>query len=450
MSPVTVIGHRHPDLDSVAAAISYAALKKNLGETGYSAAVAGEMNRESRYVLDKLNIPHPPVVSNVRARVEDLLDPGSGVTVLPSATLREVAHLVQYHDQKTLPVTDASQRLLGLVTIGDVAATFMERLGGTVEAGEAKALIDSVMETRVSSIMKTGNLLMFERQDAVEEARSTMLKSRFRNYPVIDEDNRLLGMISRYHLLRMKRKQLVLVDHNEKSQAVEGIEEAEILEVIDHHRVGDIQSVNPIYFRNEPVGATSTLIALMFRERGQIPAATIASLMLAGIVSDTMIFRSPTTTSRDREMANWLSGLSGLDMEKWGREIFKVASPSTGVEPARLIADDLKEYTFGETRFAVAQIETADLPVLLEQTAAFRQAMDELAAQQGYELLFLMITDIFVGGSQLLVAGGKQAAGAAMFGAPDSAEIFLNGIMSRKKQVIPSIFQALARQEMGF
>lgn len=450
MSIVIVIGHRNPDLDSVAAAIAYATLKRALGETHFEAAVAGELNRESRYVLDKLGIGCPPIISDVRARVEDLLDPGAGVTVLPSATLREVAHLVKYHDQKTLPVTDASQRLLGLVTIGDVASTFMERLGGPVEPAQAKALIDSVMDTRVSSIMKTEGLVMFERQDAVDEARGTMLKSRYRNYPVIDEDNRLLGIISRYHLLRMKRKQLVLVDHNEKSQAVDGIEEADILEVIDHHRVGDIQSVNPIYFRNEPVGATSTLISIMFREKGQTPTVPISSLMLAGIMSDTMIFRSPTTTSRDREMANWLAGLSGLDMEKWGREIFSVASPSTGVEPARLITHDLKEYTFGKTSFAVAQIETADLPVLLEQTTALRQAMDDLAAQRGYELFFLMLTDIFMGGSQLLVAGEKKAAGAAMFGATENTEIFLNGIMSRKKQVIPAIFQALARQEMGF
>ncbi len=450
MYPVIVIGHRNPDLDSVAAAISYAALKQATGETRCQAAVAGELNRESRYVLTRLGIEHPPLVSDVRARVEDLLDPDAGITVLPSATLREVGRLVKHYDQKTIPVTDASQRLLGLVTIGDVASAFMEHLSGEVEAGEAKQRIDAVMETRVSSIMKTENLVMFERHDTVDEARTSMLKSRYRNYPVIDEDNRLLGMISRYHLLSMKRKQLILVDHNEKSQAVDGIEEADILEVIDHHRVGDIQSVNPIYFRNEPLGATSTLIAIMFRERALIPSIPVASLLLAGIMSDTMIFRSPTTTSRDREMANWLSGLSGLDFEKWGREIFQVASPSTGVDPARLIADDLKEYTFGKTSFAVAQIETADLTLLLSQTPALREAMDELARQRSYDLFFLMLTDIFVGGSQLLVAGDKQAAGISMFGSGENSELFLNGIMSRKKQVIPTIFQALARQEMGF
>ncbi|MGE5404745.1 MAG: putative manganese-dependent inorganic diphosphatase, partial [Candidatus Saccharibacteria bacterium] len=309
--PVIIIGHKNPDLDSVASAVAYARFKQATGSANYIAATAGEINRESRFVLDRMNIGIPPVIPDVKARVEDLLDDESCPTLRPNCSLYDVGMIIRETSTKTLPVVDASNRLLGLVTIGDLAMTFLSHLGPQADTQQAGENVQLILKSPVSSIMKEANLIVFDKDDTVDEVKQTMLKSRYRNYPVIDEDNRFIGMISRYHLLKMKRKMLVLVDHNESKQAVEGIEEAELLEVIDHHRVGDIQTVDPILFRNEPVGATSTLVAEVYRSYNIEPEQGIAGLLLSGILSDTMIFRSPTTTDRDRRAAEWLSELSG-------------------------------------------------------------------------------------------------------------------------------------------
>lgn len=447
--PIIIIGHKNPDLDSIASAIAYTALKRLEGETNVIAGTAGELNRETLHVLTTLGIKPPVRINDVRARVVDLLaDEEPDAVLSPDMRLQEAGNLLRNRKSKTLAVVDAERRLLGLVTIGDLAMLLMDGLADLSSPEEAGSRVQAIFDTHLAEIMRTDNLVIFDDHDSVAEAREMMLKTRFRNYPVTDDENRFLGMISRYHLLSMKRKQVILVDHNEKTQAVDGVEEAELLEVIDHHRVGDLESITPIYFRNEPVGATCTLIADMYREKGHVPDESTAGLLLSGILSDTMIFRSPTTTGKDRQMAEWLSALSQLEIESWGREIFREASPIDIDDTRQAINEDLKEYRYGNITFAVAQIETADMSLLQRHIPAIKETMRKISETRGYDLMFLMVTDIFVEGTQLLIAGERSDLGARIFGDDEQEEVFLKGVLSRKKQIVPLIFKALAQNEM--
>ncbi|MGE5371143.1 MAG: putative manganese-dependent inorganic diphosphatase [Solirubrobacterales bacterium] len=445
---VIVIGHRNPDLDSVASAIAYARLKNDTGEYAASPGVAGDLNRETAFVLERLGIESPRIIQDLKARVEDLLDEEPWPALRPEATCFDAADLVRSRGVKTIPICDAKGRLLGILTAGDLALTFMNHLTPDLPDAQAAGAVRAVWQMPVSSMMKKDQLLTFDQYDPVDEARQTMLKSRFRNYPVVDENNRFLGMISRYHLLNLSRKKVILVDHNEKKQSLEGIEEAEIIEIIDHHRLGDLQSINPILFRNEPIGATSTLVSELYRSAGSPPERPVAGLLLAGILSDTMIFRSPTTTNRDRAAAQWLAEISGLQIEKLGRDIVREASPVDVSDPVGLITGDLKEYSFNDANFAVAQVETGDMTQLENDLPALREALETLQKKQGFDLIFLMITDIFIGGTKLLIFGEQSAFMREAISGGFEAEPFIDGMMSRKKQLVPLIFQALARQEL--
>ncbi|MEN6328470.1 MAG: putative manganese-dependent inorganic diphosphatase, partial [Syntrophomonas sp.] len=264
MKPIYVIGHKNPDVDCVASAIAYQTYKKLIDQGPYIAAAAGEINDELRYVLDYLDFDEPLVVKNVGTTVEDLLEDKPAVNVSGDMTLLELSNLMRREKLKTVPVLDENQRFLGLLTIGDMAMIFMDNLGDGQNIEKSPDRLRRILETKVAGIMKTRDLMLFEKDEALDEVRKQMLATRFRNYPVVDGQNHFLGLISRYNLLDMKRKKVILVDHNEKKQAVDGIEEAEILEIVDHHRVGDLQTLSPIFFHNEPVGSTSTLVAELF------------------------------------------------------------------------------------------------------------------------------------------------------------------------------------------
>jgi manganese-dependent inorganic pyrophosphatase len=323
MKPIMVIGHRNPDVDSVAAAIGYKTYKQSTAQGLFVAASAGEINEETRFILDYFGYEPPTVVWNVRNTVEDLLDDREIVAISTDMSLAELGNLMRSHDLKTLPVLDQAGRLLGLVTIGDLAMVFMDSLIPTRDINSAPDILRELLSRQVADVMMTRDLVLFEKDESVEEARKHMLSTRYRNYPVVDEQNAFLGFVSRYNLLEMKRKKLILVDHNERKQAVEGVEETEILEIIDHHRVGDLQTISPIYFHNEPVGSTCTLIAEKFLTAGMALGTNLAGLLLSGMLSDTMIFKSPTTTSKDRQIAQQLQDISGLEGLEWGKQILK-------------------------------------------------------------------------------------------------------------------------------
>jgi manganese-dependent inorganic pyrophosphatase len=447
LKPIYVIGHKNPDIDSVAAAISYKVYKQSTDKGVYIAAAAGELNDEVKKLLDHLEFEYPMIVTNVGTTVEDLLDDERALYVGADTTLVELGNIIRNNKLKTVPVLDEKQKFLGLITIGDMAMIFLEALGTGRDIDHSPEILRRVLDQKVSAIMKSRNLVLFEKDEKVDEARKLMLSTRFRNYPVVDEDNYFLGMISRYNLLQMKRKQIILVDHNEKKQAVDGVEEAEIMEIIDHHRVGDLQTIMPIYFHNEPVGSTSTLVAERFLNNKIFIATNLAALLLSGIITDTMIFKSPTTTAKDKRIAEEMERICGLNPIEWGKKLFTESSRVDKKSDLELISEDLKEYVSGKTMFAISQVETIDLAKFAERRTNLLKTIQDLCAQKGYGLMCLMVTDIFEEGTELIVAGDMSRLVEDEFQHDHiKGGIFLKGVLSRKKQVVPVIYEMLRKQ----
>lgn len=448
MKPIMVIGHKNPDVDSVAAAISYKVYKQTTDQGLFIAASAGEINEETRFILDYFDYDPPALVRNVRNTVEDLLDEHNPITVGTDMTLAELGNLMRSNNLKTVPVLDPNGRLLGLITIGDLAMIFMDSVAATRDVYQAPEILRELFSRKVTDVMMTRDLVLFEKDEPVEEARKHMLSTRFRNYPVVDESNYFLGFISRHNLLQMKRKQLILVDHNERKQAVEGVEEAEILEIIDHHRVGDLQTISPIYFHNEPVGSTCTLIAEKFLTEHMALGTSLAGLLLSGIISDTMIFKSPTTTAKDRKVAQQLQEIAGLDPLEWGKQILYHAVNTETQSDEELITADLKEYNSGSIVFAISQLETIDAKQMAARRKDLGKSLEEIALRRGYAFICLMVTDILEEATELLIAGEKSHLVKAAFGPQDEVGgIFLKGVLSRKKQVVPVLYEVLSREK---
>ena len=264
-----------------------------------------------------------------------------------------------------------------------------------------------------------------------------VLQSRYHVYPILDEHERVVGVLTRYHLLRPRRKRVVLVDHNEAAQSVPGLEEAEILEIIDHHRLADIQTGNPIYVRNEPVGSTNTIIAGMFQERGLFPSDRMAGLLASAIVSDTVMFKSPTCTERDRIIAERMARIAGVSLKDLGKEIFSSSRESKSIE--ELLMSDFKEFHIAGHSLAVAQITSVDTTDLFDRREDFLLAMTDISLEKNYEMLLLMLTDVLLDGTWLLFVGDEEAIRNAFSVQPREGAVFLPHVMSRKKQVIPSL-----------
>lgn len=446
MKPVYVIGHKNPDIDSVAAAISYKVYKQVTDAGIYVAAAAGELSEDIISLLNELEFESPLVLENVRTTVEDLLEDKDITYATTDMSIMELGNLMRKHDIKTIPVLNEDRKFLGLLTVGDLAMIFMDHLGGGKDIEESPRILREIFNHKVADIMKTRDLVLFEKDEAVSEVRKQMLSTRYRNYPVVDEHNRYLGMISRYNLLEMKRKKLILVDHNERKQAVNGIEEAEVLEIVDHHRIGDVETISPIYFRNEPVGSTCTLIGSMFLENKLYISNNLAGLMLSGILSDTMIFKSPTTTEKDQRIAQKLGEFSGLDLFNWGKKIFTNSDHFENSTDEELINEDLKEYKSGNTVFAISQIETIDFEKFSKRKTNLVKTMDEICGKRNYAFMCLMVTDIMEEATELIISGERSYLVEQAFGNTNlDRSIFLKGVMSRKKQVVPVLYEALRK-----
>ncbi|NBJ14209.1 MAG: putative manganese-dependent inorganic diphosphatase [Dehalobacter sp. 4CP] len=297
----------------------------------------------------------------------------------------------------------------------------------------------------VGAVMTSQNLISFNIDDFIDDIQDKMLKTRYRSYPIVDDNNRIQGFISRYHLISQKKKNVILVDHNEKSQTVNGIEEAEILEIIDHHRLGDIQTASPIFLRNEPVGSTSTIVANMFFEMGIRPSKSIAGILCSAILSDTLKFKSPTSTYVDRMTAEKLAEIAGIDdMDKYANQMFKEGSSLQGKTLKEIFYQDFKDYTFGKYRIGIGQVFTMDKEKISEMEDSLIAFMKQLCAEKGYHLLMLFVTDILDQASEVLFSGEEKELISLAFNV-DLGEnsVCLPGIVSRKKQVVPLISAAV-------
>lgn len=281
--------------------------------------------------------------------------------------------------------------------------------------------------------------------ETLDDVRQNMLSSSHSRFPVVNEQGEVLGSISKSSLVDFSKKDVILVDHNERGQSIQGIEEAVIKEVIDHHRINEITTSTPLYMRLEPVGCTSTIIKEIYDEKGVEVPKDIAGLMLSAILSDTLVFNSPTCTDRDIKAATDLAEIAGVDAKKYGRELLIAGSDISDKTPKEILSQDRKRFTMGDYKITIAQINTGDHKGLYKQFDSLIKEMERYNKEHKQDLFVLMITDVVLGGSELVIAGDKKEIARMAFDIPqDDISIYLPGYFSRKKQVVPALMNASA------
>ena len=324
----------------------------------------------------------------------------------------------------------------------DVDPAWLENAGKTcvistpLDASRVARLVYQAIP--ISRPCNTEDLVSFHLDDYIDDVREVVLESRYRCYPVLDENEKVVGTLSRYHLLRPRRKRVVLVDHNELAQAVPGLEQAEILEIIDHHRLADIQTTQPIRVRNEPVGSTTTIITNMYQEHGVMPSPNMAGLMASAILSDTVMFKSPTSTAVDRRMADRMARIANISLDELGKTIFS-ASISDDKPADALLFTDFKDFHIADHDFGVSQITCVDSERMMQRKDEFLAVMQKTMAERGYTLMILMLTDVLLEGTHLLYLGDEDIITQAFGVQLKDHTCFLPGVVSRKKQVIPML-----------
>ena len=297
----------------------------------------------------------------------------------------------------------------------------------------------------VKYFMDKEGITIFNTRDYVENIKDIMAKKRRRDFPVIDRDGKFYGLISSRRLMDADKRRVILVDHNEKTQAVDGIDEANVLEIIDHHRLGGLATLAPVFFRNQPVGCTATIVYDMYRENGIVPDETIAGLLCSAIISDTLMFRSPTCTWLDRETAKVLAELAGVQIEELAEGMFQAGSNLKGKTDKEICFQDFKQFTVGDVKFGVGQINSMNEEELSEIKERLLPYLKKAADSQRLDMVYFMLTNIVKESTELLCYGkrAKEQVIEAFDLPEDTEEIHLEGVVSRKKQLIPTFVISL-------
>jgi manganese-dependent inorganic pyrophosphatase len=299
----------------------------------------------------------------------------------------------------------------------------------------------------VKSFMTKDDITYFHLDDYVDEVRETVAKIRHRDFPILDANQNYVGMFSRRHLMTRQRKKVILVDHNEKTQAVNNIEEAEILEIIDHHRLGSLETMAPVYFRNQPLGCTSTIIYQMYQEKGIPITEQIAGLLCAAILSDTLVFRSPTCTEMDKEAAQKLAEIAGIKVEAFGKAMFEAGSDYENKTEAEILNQDFKIFHSGDIAFGVSQVSAMSREELDRVQSRIMPSLKELCVEKKLDMTFVMLTDILSESTNLVFEGADaEAVVRDAYGSAPQEGVLLKGVVSRKKQLIPTLMNALAER----
>ncbi|MGN1031288.1 MAG: putative manganese-dependent inorganic diphosphatase, partial [Butyricicoccaceae bacterium] len=297
----------------------------------------------------------------------------------------------------------------------------------------------------VRHVMRTDGIISFRSEDPVAEVKAIVAKKRMRYFPILDESGLYIGMVSQRNLLDMERQPVILVDHNERDQAPADVRSAEILEIIDHHRIDSVETNSPIYFRNEPLGSTATIIALMYQENNIPIEPKIAGLLCSAILSDTLMFRSPTCTVIDKRIARQMAEIAGIDLHEHAVTMFNSGSRIMACSDDAIFHMDYKLYSAKGRKFAVSQISSVSQPELDDMKKRMIPYLKELLPVSGMDLLFLMLTNVIGESTELLFAGkmAEQVVRAAFDGDGQDNSIVLPGIVSRKEQMITKLIAAI-------
>ena len=444
-APIIVVGHRNPDNDSISSAVGYAYLKnemaRRLGTAENEVYVPmrlGPLPPESAWVLKANKLPIPQAIPHVHVRVSDAMtaDP---ISIATTATVLEASRLLRTANVRAIVVTNDDGTYAGIISTRNIAnryiaATDLMRGDNASMMKVAADLIESLDE-KVGDLMDT-DVLTLHKDDLLKEASEDMMNSPLREAIVLDEDGFAIGILTRSDVATSPRRKVILVDHNEMSQAAMGIEEADVVEIIDHHRIADVSTTRPIKFLNIPVGSTATIVTQEFRNYGVEIPPEIAAVLLSAVMTDTIILKSPTTTDVDREVADYLANIIGCDVTAFGLSVFKTRGAEDHMPVDELVEADSKEFMVGDATVLIAQHETVDLSAVLSREEEILEHMEAIRRANNYEYVLLMVTDILAEGSQLLCVGDCRQVN-RVFGVDLSQPggVWMPGILSRKKQV---------------
>ncbi|MEG0266981.1 MAG: putative manganese-dependent inorganic diphosphatase [Bacilli bacterium] len=301
------------------------------------------------------------------------------------------------------------------------------------------------LSKNIENIIQTENIICFDENDDVQDFISIANKTKFSNFPVIDKYGKCLGLVKLADLSEKEKKKVILVDHNEYEQSIDGLDEAEIVEIVDHHKIGSIGTSSPINFRNMPVGSSNTIVYMLFKENGIAIPENIAGLMLSGIISDTLLFASPTTTEIDKSTVKKLSKLANVDYNKYGMEMFKAGSSLKGKTEEEIFYTDFKNFTVEGKKIGISQISTVSVSDITEKEEKYISLINSIAKNNDYYILALFVTDILSNGSFIYFNDSSLDILDNCFGLELKQGKYLEGIVSRKKQVIPVIMDSFEK-----
>ena len=409
-------------------ACALADLRKRTGLANVEAICAGRMPARAKWVFDHFHVAPICVKRDVYVRVRDLID-GSVPMIDADMRLDDALRKLETSGESSLPVRSGSGVFAGMLSPAKLLGLFLSKADLSISVGSAPLHRDT---------------MVLADTDRVHDIRSAAVRNAHNHFPVVDEKGVLLGTVLKRAFAETPPFCMILVDHNEVDQGIPGLEELPVVEVVDHHRIAFAKTKEPIKYTSDVVGSTCTLVARMFRGAGLRPTKEIAGMLIAGIVSDTLLFQSPTTTDSDRTLCAWLEKLCGESAEQIMEGLMSVESPLAGMTAEQALSNDAKSYMEGGRKFVLAQVEESQTVLFHRRAAELSAALDKAVAAGGLDFMALMVTDPVRGNSELMFAGDEAVRRALPYRKGKDGVLLMPGVLSRKKQLLPEILAALA------
>lgn len=424
---IYICGHRNPDTDSVMSAYALADLRRRTGMADVEAISAGKLPEKAKWVFEHFGINPPRVKRDVYVRVRHLID--KSVPMLDAdAPLVDSLRRLEQSGQSSLPVRGKDGIFCGMLSPAKLINFFLTRGDVTIPTGRAP--------------LNHGAQILNE-SDPVHDIRSAVVRNPHNHFPVVDENGHLLGTLLKSAFAQEPPFRIILVDHNETDQGIPGLGEVPVIEVVDHHRISFAATKEPIRYTADTVGSTCTLVARMYREIDENPSREIAGVLIAGIISDTLMFQSPTTTDTDRTMCAWLEKICGETAESLLEGMNTIVSPLQTMSAEQALLSDAKTYQESGRKFILSQIEETQLALFHKHLSVIRESMDKIINSNGLDFMALMVTDPVRGSSELVYRGLESVRRALPYRRGIDETLLMPGVLSRKKQLLPEILAAL-------